>query len=314
MLIRIATRRSKLALAQSRWVQSQLEAAHPGLRVELREYVTRGDQVQNVPLAQVGGKGLFTKEIEDALLRGDAELAVHSLKDLPDAMPDGLILGAVPAREDPRDALVLPPNMLRGGEEVNGENPLHRLPNRARVGSSSLRRAAQLLHARPDLCLEDVRGNVDTRLRKLDEGQYDALVLAAAGLRRLDLAGRISASLPPELCLPAPGQGALALQCREGDAATRQALRVLDDPEARTCVVAERAALATVGGGCSVPLGALARLDGPSLVLRALVAAPDGSRIVCAELCGEPAHPVNLGRAVAERLLAEGAAELLANT
>lgn len=307
MLIRIATRRSKLALAQSRWVQSHLESAHPGLRVELREYVTRGDQVQNVPLAQVGGKGLFTKEIEDALLHGEAEVAVHSLKDLPEAMPDGLILGAVPAREDPRDALVLPLGTQNGEEE----NPLGRLSHGARVGSSSLRRAAQFRHARPDLRLEDVRGNVDTRLRKLDEGQYDALVLAAAGLRRLDLGGRISAVLAPELCLPAPGQGALALQCRAGDEATRQVLRVMDDQEAHVCVIAERAALATVGGGCSVPLGALAKLEGPALYLQALVAAADGRRILRAELRGEPTAPLELGRAVAEQLLADGAAELL---
>lgn len=311
MLIRIATRRSKLALAQSRWVQSRLEALHPGLRVELREYVTRGDQVQNVPLAQVGGKGLFTKEIEDALLHGEADVAVHSLKDLPEAMPDGLLLGAVPAREDPRDALVLP---LRAQKwvDASSENPLDQLPSRAKVGSSSLRRAAQVLHVRPDLRLEDVRGNVDTRLRKLDEGQYDALILAAAGLRRLDLGARISAALSPELSLPAPGQGALALQCRAEDAATRQALRALDDPEARACVVAERAVLAAVGGGCSVPLGALARLEGPALILRGLVAASDGSGILSAEKQGEPTTPLELGRAVAEQLLADGAAELLA--
>jgi hydroxymethylbilane synthase len=293
-------------------VQSRLEAAHSGLRVELREYVTQGDRVQNVPLAQVGGKGLFTKEIEDALLHGEADLAVHSLKDLPEGMPAGLMLGAVPAREDPRDALVLPASVASGTETDAAANPLDRLPHGARVGSSSVRRAAQLRHLRPDLHLEDVRGNVDTRLRKLDEGQYDALILASAGLRRLNLAARITAALPPELCLPAPGQGALALQCREEDAATQQALRALDDPEARVCVVAERAALAVVGGGCSVPLGALARLEGRFLVLQALVASPDGSRILRAEQRGEPTTPQELGRAVAEQLLADGAAELLA--
>ena len=188
MLLRIATRRSKLALAQSHWVRAQLEALVPGLRVEIKEYVTKGDQIQNVPLAEVGGKGLFTKEIEDALLNGEADLAVHSLKDLPTDLPPGLTLGAIPVREDPRDALALP-----AGSTFR-DDPLSALANSARIGTSSLRRQAQLLAVRDDLKVSDVRGNVDTRLRKLDEGQYDALVLASAGLRRLGFTVRSHAA------------------------------------------------------------------------------------------------------------------------
>jgi hydroxymethylbilane synthase len=307
LIVRIATRRSKLALAQSHWVKGRLETLEPRLTVELREYVTRGDRIQNVPLAQVGGKGLFTREIEDALLAGEADVAVHSLKDLPAEMPAGLTLGAVPGREDPRDALVLPVP-LREGMRPGG---LDALPERARVGSSSLRRTAQLLRARPDLRLEDVRGNVDTRLRKLDEGEYDVLVLAAAGLNRLGLAVRISAAIPVAVCTPAPGQGALGLQCRVDDGGTLSLLSRLEDPGTRACVTAERALMDTLGGGCSVPLGALATVEGDGLRLVGVVAAPDGSRILREAAGGSPGAPEALGRAVAEKLIAAGAHELL---
>jgi hydroxymethylbilane synthase len=304
LLIRIATRRSKLALAQAHWVKAQLEALDPDARVELREYVTRGDQIQNVPLPQVGGKGLFTKEIEDALLSGEAEVAVHSLKDLPSALPEGLMLGAVPAREDARDAVVLP----AGAVPESGDLPI---PHGARVGSSSLRRSAQIVHVRADLTVESVRGNVDTRLRKLDEGQYGALILAAAGLNRLGLGYRVSAPIPEALSTPAPGQGALGLECRADDAATRALLSRLEDPNARAAVDAERALMDAVGGGCSVPLGAFARVSGSDLTLLAVVAAADGSRLLRESASGPRADPQGLGRAVAERLLAAGALALL---
>lgn len=305
MIIRIATRRSKLALVQSHWIKSRLQALHPGLEVELREYVTRGDQIQNVPLSQVGGKGLFTKEIEDALLSGEADLAVHSLKDLPSVLPEGLTLGAVPEREDPRDALVLP----SGG--ATGEADLAMLSHGARVGSSSVRRMAQLIAVRPDLRVESVRGNVDTRLRKLDEGQYDALILAAAGLRRLGLAGRISAALSPDVSTPAPGQGALGLELRADDEPTRRLVDALNHLESRARIAAERTLMDAVGGGCSVPLGAYAEAHGEELTLLAVLAAPDGSRAIRVRGSGSLSDPTRLGSEVAERLLAQGGLDLL---
>lgn len=311
MLIRIATRRSKLALAQSEWVKSCLESLEPGLQVELREYVTRGDQVQNVPLSEIGGKGLFTKEIEEALLNGEADLAVHSLKDLPSQLPDGLVLAAIPEREDPRDVLVLP---IRAGqqESIEGDNScLQVLANGARVGTGSLRRMAQILHERADLQVENVRGNVDTRLRKLDEGQYDALVLAAAGLRRLGLAHRISVALPAEISTPAPGQGALGLEARADDERTLALLARLNHPESRTCVAAERALMDAVGGGCSVPLGGYARVRADRLELLAVLAGPDGKRLVREMREGPLTDPTGLGQAVAEKLLATGGREIL---
>ena len=308
MTLRIATRRSKLALAQSHWVRERLLEAGLVDTVEIKEYVTKGDQIQNVPLAQVGGKGLFTKEIEDALLNREADLAVHSLKDLPTDLPSGLTLGAIPPREDPHDALVLP-----AGASADKNDPLSALPQGAKVGSSSLRRRAQILHARPDLHVDDVRGNVDTRLRKLDDGQYDALILAAAGLRRLALHERISAILPAELSTPAPGQGALGIECREDDATTCEILALLNDPATYTCVTAERAVLEAVGGGCSVPLGAYATLAGEELHLIAVLAAPDGTRLLREAHCGNRQEPLALGQAVASALLNRGGRELLAN-
>jgi hydroxymethylbilane synthase len=309
MIIRIATRRSKLALVQSNWIKSRLQALHPGLEVELREYVTRGDQIQNVPLSQVGGKGLFTKEIEDALLSGEADLAVHSLKDLPSQLPDGLTLGAIPEREDPRDALVLPAGATQAAAE--GAADLASLPHGARVGSSSVRRMAQLLVVRPDLRVESVRGNVDTRLRKLDEGLYDALILAAAGLRRLGLGDRITAPLAPEVSTPAPGQGALGLELRADDEQTRRFVDTLNHPESQIRIAAERALMDAVGGGCSVPLGAYAEVHGDNLKLLAVLATPDGSRIIREIGTGAKDDPARVGREVAERLLAQGGHDLL---
>lgn len=319
MILRIATRKSQLALAQSRWVKAQLEALQPGLTVELREYTTRGDQIQNVPLSQVGGKGLFTKEIEDALLAGEADIAVHSLKDLPAELPEGLALAAVPVREDPRDALVLPSSVSRNTSGEDADSPPHPsslilqpLPHGARVGSSSFRRSAQLCGVRPDLRVESVRGNVDTRLRKLDEGQYHALVLAAAGLRRLGLESRISAALPVELSTPAPGQGALGLETRADDPTVRELLSRIEDADTRAAVAAERTVMDALGGGCSIPLGAFARVAGDSLELFGMIATTDGDRLLRCVESGPASDPEALGRRVAERLREQGADEILA--
>ena len=266
-MITIGSRGSQLALWQSRWVESKLAELGESCRIEIIK--TTGDKVTDVPLAKVGGKGLFTKEIEDALLAGSVDVAVHSLKDMPTELPAGLTLQAIPAREDVHDAMV--------GRKLND------LPAGARVGTSSLRRSAQLRAVRPDLKIETIRGNLDTRLRKLDEGQFDAIVLAAAGLRRLGWADRIAELLPEEICCPAVGQGALAIETRDDAGPGALVCQKLDDPGARAAVTAERALLRSLGGGCQVPIGAHAKLSDGGLLLRAVVAAPDGSRIVKGE-------------------------------
>ena len=308
MLIRIATRRSQLALAQSRWVKAQLEALDPSLTVELKEYVTRGDRIQNVPLAEVGGKGLFTKEIEDALLAGEADLAVHSLKDLPAILPDGLTLAAVPEREDPRDVVVLPRSFPIS---TLSEGALGQVPHGAKVGSSSVRRGAQIRNLRPDLRLESVRGNVDTRLRKLDSGEYEAIILAAAGLKRLGLGDRISAPIPPDESTPAPGQGALGLEARADDPELLPLFQRLEHADTRRSVAAERALMERLGGGCSVPLGAYAWVEAGTLHLVGMVAAPDGSRLMRQSASGSPEQAEEIGAHVADMLLTAGARELL---
>lgn len=287
----IASRGSQLALWQARWVQARLSGA------EIIIVRTTGDQVTTIALPQVGGKGLFTKEIEEALLEGRADLAVHSLKDLPTELDPRLTLAAVPVREDVRDALV--------------GRRLADLAAGARVGTSSLRRAAQLRHLRPDLQVENIRGNVDTRLRKLDEGRYEAVLLAAAGLRRLGLAERIAELLDTEVMCPAVGQGALAIQCRSNDPEVLRQVAALEDPAARTEVTAERALLAELGGGCQVPIGGVARRDGDRLCLAAMVASPDGGRVVKLSREGAASDPAGLGRLVARELLERGAAEIL---
>jgi hydroxymethylbilane synthase len=287
----IGTRGSQLALWQARWVQAQLEG------VEIVIIKTTGDRIRGAALPEAGGKGLFTKEIEEALLAGRADVAVHSLKDLPTEMDPRLALAAIPRREDPRDALA--------GSTLAG------LAAGARVGTSSLRRAAQLRRLRPDLRLDNIRGNVDTRLRKLDEGQYDAVLLAAAGLRRLGLADRIAEILEPDAMCPAVGQGALAVQCRADDVATLRRLAALEDPTARAEVTAERALLAELGGGCRVPIGGSARLEGSTLRLTAVVASPDGARLARVLVEGPASDPGGLGRRAAGELLARGAAEIL---
>jgi hydroxymethylbilane synthase len=261
-----ATRRSALALAQCRAFVARLRDADPSVEFQELQVVTSGDRIQDRPLADIGGKGLFVKEIEEALLDGRAHLAVHSIKDVPGLLPSGLVIACVPKREDARDVLVAP----RHGT-------LAQLPRGARVGTSSLRRSSSLKAHRPDLEVVSLRGNVDTRLRKVDAGECDAIVLALAGLVRLGLAGRATEVLSPEVSLPAPGQGALGIECRENDAETRALLAKVYDAEAALCVAAERGVLIALGGDCRTPLGAYAERVGSSMRIRAFVANPDGS-------------------------------------
>jgi len=268
MRLILATRRSALALAQSRAFARALEGAVPGLTVDELQIVTSGDRTQDKPLQDIGGKGLFIKELEEALLDGRAHFAVHSIKDVPAELAPGLALACVPAREDPRDALV-----TRTGQK------LAELPPGALVGTSSLRRVVAILAARPDLRAEPVRGNVDTRLRKVQEGQFDAIVLAFAGLKRLGWADRATEILSPEVSLPAIGQGALGIECRDGDEETRATLARLADPEASICVAAERAVMAAVDGSCRLPVAAHAVREGDTIFLRGLLADPDGSNV-----------------------------------
>jgi len=287
----IASRGSQLALWQARWVAAQLSAAGHQCRIEVIK--TTGDKITDVPLAKVGTKGLFTKEIEEALLDGRADLAVHSLKDLPTELPEGLVLAAVPEREDPRDAVV--------GKKLAD------LPPGAKVGTSSLRRAAQLLKLRPDLQVESIRGNLDTRLRKLDEGQYDAILLAAAGLKRLGWGDRIAEILEPEQMCPAVGQGALAIETRAGF----EAVAMLDHADTHTAVMAERGVLRALGGGCQVPIGAYATVFNGRVRLLAIVAAPDGSQMVGAQAGGAAAEAAEIGARLAAYLLQRGARQIL---
>jgi hydroxymethylbilane synthase len=294
----IATRESQLALWQANFVSARLREAHPGLTVELHGMTTRGDRWLSSPLAEVGGKGLFIKELEEALASGTADIAVHSVKDVPAELPDGFAMPVIAYREDPRDVLV-----TRDGTTLAG------LPAGARVGSSSLRRQAQLLARRPDLLVEPIRGNVGTRLRKLDDGEYDAVVLAAAGLARLGLAERASDYLATDLCLPAAGQGALGIECRTGDDDVLGLLEPLADARVAACVSAERTVSAVLGADCTAPLAAHATPAGEGLVLQARLATTDGRRIL--EARGEGADPVAVGESVAASLMAQGAAEVL---
>jgi len=298
--IRIGTRGSHLARWQAGWVADRLRAVHPGLDVTLVEIKTRGDRDRNSPLAAIGGTGLFTKEIQRALLDSVVEVAVHSLKDLPTEGPPELTLGAIPLREDPADALIAPEHRT-----------LDALPTGARVGTGSLRRRAQLLHLRPDLRVEGVRGNVETRLNLALDGRLDAVVLAEAGLRRLGLDGRVTQRLGPPTFLPAVGQGALGIECRAADQATRALLAPLDHPETRRAVVAERRTLAELEGGCMIPLAAWARDTADGLTLDAAVLDPDGRERAFASISGPLDDPDGLGRSVAGALRERGAVRLL---
>lgn len=300
-LLRIATRQSPLALWQARHVADRLKAAHPGLEVELLELSTEGDRFLSASLAAVGGKGLFVKEIEQALFDGRADLAVHSLKDMTSTLPEGLMLAAVPEREDPRDALI-------AAEGVT----LETLPFRARVGTASQRRSCLLRERRPDLEIVTVRGNVQTRLRKLEELGLDGLVLAYAGLKRMGLEGRVSQILPIERSLPAVGQGVLGIECRVDDARTRRLLEPLEDPTTRHAVRAERAFLSKLEGGCTVPMAGHATIEGDRLRLQGLVGRPDGTLVLRDEVEGSVEEAEALGQALAGRLLEQGAADILA--
>jgi hydroxymethylbilane synthase len=298
----IATRQSKLALWQAEHVAALLRRAHPGIPVELLPMTTRGDRILDRSLAAIGGKGLFIKELEAALEEGRANLAVHSMKDVPSDLPAGMTLAAMLPRADPRDALI-----TRGGAALGD------LPRGARLGTSSLRRRAQLLASRPDLDVRTLRGNVDTRLKRLDDGELDAIVLAAAGLTRLGLESRIGALLDPSVSLPAVGQGVIGIECRSDDAAARDATHVLNDSAAHTAVTAERAFARRLGGSCQSPIAAFAELEAEGrLTLRGLVAEPDGTRLIRDSLVGSAAHAEELGDRLAERVLAAGGGELLA--
>ncbi len=291
----LGTRGSKLAVHQSEWVQSRLRQLAPHVTVTLRRIQTSGDRILDVPLAKVGGKGLFVKEIEEALLRGEIDLAVHSMKDVPTELPDGLGLLCVPPREDARDALI-----SREGTSFKD------LPQGARIGTSSLRRQAQLLQARPDLTISMLRGNLDTRLRKLRDGQFEGIILASAGLRRLGWGHEITEYLSPEICLPAIGQGALGIEGRMEDDFVRSLLSGLEDSTTRTTVVAERALLHRLQGGCQVPIAAHATLTGSSLHLEGVIASVDGKNVIRDRIEGATDDPESLGVRLAERLLERG--------
>ena len=300
-VLKIGTRQSLLALWQSNHIAVCLRKKYPECEVVLKKIVTKGDRILDVPLAQIGGKGLFTKEIEEDLLSGEVDLAVHSLKDMPTVLPEGLCLTAITERANVGDAFV-----------SNKYDSFAELPLGAVVGTSSLRRKAQLLAARPDLTIRDLRGNVDTRLRKLDEGLYDAVILAAAGLERLGHGDRIKAVIPSDVCLPAVGQGALAIECRTDDAEVRQMLDFLNDMPTVHATNAERAFLGLLEGGCQVPIGVHADVEGDKIKIEAIIAALDGSTVLRDTIEGAATDAVALGQELGKKMLANGGQEILA--
>ena len=298
--LKIATRQSPLALWQAEHIRARLEAMHADLTVELVTFVTQGDKILDTPLAKIGGKGLFVKELEAALMDGRADLAVHSMKDVPMALPEGLSLAVICEREDPLDAFV-----------SNHYASFADLPQGAKVGTSSLRRKCQILKARPDLEIIDLRGNVGTRLSKLDDGKYDAIILASAGLKRLGLAERIRHTIQPAVSLPAVGQGALGLECRSQDQAVLDLILPLMHAETNVCVRAERAFNANLEGGCQVPIAGYATLQNGQLQIEGRVGSVDGQTILKAVQYGAPEQAEMLGEELAKALLAQGAGELL---
>ncbi len=303
--LRIGTRGSALALWQARAVAALIEAS--GAAVEIVVIRTGGDRLQQAPLSEVGGKRLFVKEIEDALLAEEIDIAVHSAKDMSAVLPSGLDIAAVLPREDPRDAVV-----LRGGRQPEDfVAAIRRLDGDAVIGTGSVRRAAQLVSLLPHARFAGIRGNVDTRLRKLETGDFDALILAAAGLRRLGLDDRIAATIPVDVCVPAPGQGIVAVETRSGDLASRGALAGADDPATAVLLTAERAVVAGLGGGCQLPLGAVAVHEGSSIRMLGLVASPDGRRVIRREASGPRDDPWGLGRRLADALAEAGALDIL---
>jgi hydroxymethylbilane synthase len=300
MKIRIGTRGSKLAVVQCEWVSERIRNENPAVEVELVRIKTSGDKILDSPLSKIGGKGLFVKEIEEALLQGRVDLAVHSMKDVPAELPEGLILTSFPKREDPHDALI-----------SNGNLPLSEIPEGGRLGTSSLRRGAQVLHLRPDLEVTPLRGNVDTRLKKLKRGDFDAVILAAAGLSRLGFTEKISQILATEDVLPAIGQGALGLEVREDDSAVIDLLAAMNHSPTELAVTAERAFLQRLEGGCQVPIAGFARLDGDALILEGMVAELDGSRLLRDKIGGTGEQAAEMGASLAGRLIDAGAGEIL---
>ncbi len=300
-ILRIATRSSPLAIWQAEYVQRRLEALHEGLTVELVRIKTQGDKILDTPLAKIGGKGLFVKELEQAMMDGRADIAVHSMKDVPMELPEGMALPVICEREDPRDAFV-----------SNHHDALSALPEGACVGTSSLRRQAQVLANRPDLKVASLRGNVQTRLGKLDSGDFDAIILAAAGLKRLEMHDRIRYEMPPEESLPAVGQGAVGIECRAGDEPVQTLLAPLNDPLTWDRVSAERAMNRRLEGGCQVPIAGFALLEGDTLWLRGLVASESGDTVLRAEARAPREEAAALGVRVAESLLEQGAERILA--
>ncbi|MEQ3512783.1 hydroxymethylbilane synthase [Pseudoalteromonas sp. BZB3] len=301
-ILRIATRKSALALWQAEFVKAELERFHSDLTVELVPMSTQGDIILDTPLAKIGGKGLFVKELEQAMLDGRADIAVHSMKDVPVEFPEGLELNTICEREDPRDAFV-----------SNKYKSLDELPQGAVVGTSSLRRQCQVRALRPDLDIRDLRGNVNTRLAKLDNGDYDAIILAAAGLLRLEMPERIADFIEPETSLPANGQGAVGIECRSDDERVKALLAPLEHTETRIRVLAERAMNRRLEGGCQVPIGAYALVNGEQVHIRGLVGAVDGSEILRDEVSGSVENAEQLGVQLAEQLLAQGADKILAD-
>ena len=301
--LRIASRRSQLAMVQTNWVKADLEKAHPGLTITVEAMATQGDKILDVALAKIGDKGLFTKELEAQMLVGRADIAVHSLKDLPTKLPEGLMLGCITEREDPADALV-----------VNAKNANHRLdtlPEGAVVGTSSLRRLAQLRHHYPHLSFKDVRGNVITRLEKLDSGDYDCLILAAAGLERLGFGDRIHQIIPGDISLHAVGQGALGIECVEGKPEVLEIIKVLEHTTTSRRCLAERAFLRELEGGCQVPIGVNSQISNEELTLTGMVASLDGKRLIRDQASGSAADPESIGIELAGKLKQQGAGAIL---
>ncbi|MBA4349468.1 MAG: hydroxymethylbilane synthase [Thermodesulfovibrio sp.] len=321
----IGTRGSKLALYQTEWVKSELQKIYPDLKIELNKIKTTGDKILNVPLAKIGGKGLFVKEIEEAILRGKADIAVHSMKDVPTEFPEGLHLSAICKREDPRDAFIAAVGSQKKIQSFRD------LPNGSTVGTSSLRRSCQLLHIRPDLKIEQLRGNLDTRIRKLDEGKFNAIILAAAGVKRLGWADRITEILSPEISLPAIGQGAIGIECRADDDYINKLIAPLNHYETFICVTAERTFLKKLEGGCQVPIAAYARIVSQEaeavsshirppqaeqthhslLIMDGLVGSISGDKIIKSHIEGEQEDAESLGIKLAEKILSMGAKQIL---
>ena len=301
--LRIASRRSQLAMVQTNWVKAELEKAHPGLTITVEAMATQGDKILDVALAKIGDKGLFTKELEAQMLVGRADIAVHSLKDLPTNLPEGLMLGCITEREDPADALVV--------NAKNADHKLDTLPEGAVVGTSSLRRLAQLRHHYPHLSFKDVRGNVITRLEKLDSGDYDCLILAAAGLERLGFGDRIHQIIPGDISLHAVGQGALGIECVEGKPEVLEIIKVLEHTTTSRRCLAERAFLRELEGGCQVPIGVNSQINNDDLTLTGMVASLDGKRLIRDQASGSAADPESIGIELAGKLKQQGAGAIL---